>query len=129
MPADAFEDILGALYLSTHNMDLIRPWLDRALQKQSAKVRSDPARENYKDALQEWTQGKYKILPEYKVSEIKKPSTMEHRFVAEVWLRAPQSGSRRDRFLGKGWGRSKKAAEQAAAKEAFLSVSSKQRVD
>ncbi len=131
--ADAFEAILGALYLSTHNMDLIRPWLDRALQKQSAKVRSDPARENYKDALQEWTQGKYKILPEYKVKENKKPAAREHRFVAEVWLRGlaegetlpvPPSESRKDRFLGKGVGRSKKAAEQAAAKEAFLSVNS-----
>ena len=79
-------------------------------------MRSDPARENYKDALQEWTQGKYKILPEYKVSENSKPSTIKHRFVAEVWLR--------DRFLGKGLGRSKKAAEQAAAKEAFFAVNS-----
>ena len=133
--ADAFEAILGALYLSTHNMDLIRPWLDRALQQQSAKVRSDPARENYKDALQEWTQGKYKILPKYKVTETRKPSTKERIFVAEVWLRGlaegealgtPQSRSRRDRFLGKGLGRSKKAAEQAAAKDAFFSVISEQ---
>ena len=140
--ADAFEAILGALYLSTHNMDLIRPWLDQALQKQSAKVRSDPARENYKDALQEWTQGKYKILPEYKVSENKKPSNRENRFVAEVWLRGltedsklqaagtvsakKPRNSRSARFLGKGLGRSKKAAEQAAAKDAFFSVISEQ---
>lgn len=113
--ADAFEAVLGALYLSTHNMDLIRPWLDEALQQQSAKVRSDPARENYKDALQEWTQGKYKTLPEYKVSKNKKPSTRDENFIAEVWLG--------DRFLAKGMGRSKKAAEQAAAKQAFLAVS------
>lgn len=134
--ADAFEAILGALYLSTHNMDLIRPWLDQALQKQSAKVRSDPARENYKDALQEWTQGKYKILPEYKVWENNKSAPRGERFVAEVWLRAiaepnllttpptaivsqPKS-SGKDHFLGKGVGHSKKAAEQAAAKQAFL---------
>ena len=124
--ADAFEAMLGALYLSTHNMDLIRPWLDRELHKQSAKVRSDPARENYKDALQEWTQGKYKILPQYKVVETRKPSTGERIFFAEVWLPAPQSSSQKDHLLGKGSGRSKKAAEQAAAKEAFYSVNSKQ---
>ena len=112
--ADAFEAILGALYLSTHNMDLIRPWLDQALKQQSAKVRSDPARENYKDALQEWTQGKYKILPKYKVVETRKPRSRERIFCAEVWLN--------DRFLGQGMGRSKKAAEQAAAKRAFLAV-------
>ncbi|ELS01383.1 ribonuclease III [Xenococcus sp. PCC 7305] len=118
--ADAFEAILGALYLSTHNMDLIRPWLDEALQKQSAKVRSDPARGNYKDALQEWTQGKYKILPKYKVSENTKSATRDKRFVAEVWL--PKVGAQEASLLGKGVGRSKKSAEQAAAKAAFYSV-------
>ncbi len=120
--ADAFEAVLGALYLSTHNMDLIRPWLDRALTTRAAEVLNDPARFNYKDALQEWTQRKYKILPQYQVSENKqmesskssKSSQQENRFVAEVWLK--------ERYLGKGYGRSKKASEQAAAKDAFLAI-------
>ena len=51
--ADAFEAVLGALYLSTRNMDLVRPWLDEALKDQAEEVRNDPARYNYKDALQE----------------------------------------------------------------------------
>ena len=50
--ADAFEAVLGALYLSTNNMDLIRPWLDSALKLKAEQVRNDPARLNYKDALQ-----------------------------------------------------------------------------
>ena len=123
--ADAFEAVLGALYLSTHNMDLIRPWLDRALKTRAAEVLNDPARFNYKDALQEWTQRKHKILPEYRVKENQfKPSKTEatpdpssyqaHRFIAEVWLE--------NRCLGIGIGRSKKAAEQAAAKEALLAI-------
>ncbi len=120
--ADAFEAVLGALYLSTHNMDLIRPWLDRPLTTRAAEVLKDPARFNYKDALQEWTQRKYKILPQYQVSENKqlesskspKSSQPENRFVAEVWLK--------ERYLGKGYGRSKKASEQAAAKDAFLAI-------
>ncbi len=121
--ADAFEAVLGALYLSTHNMDLIRPWLDRILLVRSAEVFDDPARFNYKDALQEWTQRKYKILPEYRVRENKEfkaskaskdEDTLNHRFIAEVWLK--------ERFLGKGYGRSKKVSEQAAAQEAFFSV-------
>ena len=122
--ADAFEAVLGALYLSTHNMDLIRPWLDSALKLKAEQVRSDPARLNYKDALQEWTQRKYKILPEYKVVENEqfispsktqdKLSEQDNRFVAEVWLN--------DRCLGKGYGRSKKASQQAAAKSAFLAL-------
>ena len=123
--ADAFEAVLGALYLSTHNMDLIRPWLDQALKTKAVEVMNDPARFNYKDALQEWTQGKYKILPEYKVAENKQrdaslklagehSSWHEQRFVAEVWFQG--------NLLGKGYGRSKKASEQAAAKEAFLQI-------
>ena len=126
--ADAFEAVLGALYLSTHSMDLIRPWLDSTLKARATKVLNDPARFNYKDALQEWTQRKYKILPEYRVKENKefKPSkaskdenTLNHRFVAEVWLE--------DNFLGKGYGRSKKISEQAAAQEAFFTIRTKEK--
>lgn len=114
--ADAFEAVLGALYLSTHNMDLIRPWLDRALAAKALEVFNDPARFNYKDALQEWTQRKYKILPKYQVRknqefELSKP---ENRFIAEVWLQ--------ERYLGTGFGGSKKASEQAAAKNAFFAI-------
>lgn len=112
--ADAFEAVLGALYLSTRNMDLVRPWLDEALKDQAEEVRNDPARYNYKDALQEWTQGKHKILPIYQVTENTQKNNPETRFISEVWLR--------DRLLGKGLGRSKKRAEQAAAKNAFLSL-------
>lgn len=115
--ADAFEAVLGALYLSTYNMDLVRPWLDEALKRQAEEVRNDPARHNYKDALQEWTQGKHKILPTYKVRENPNFQTPEARFISEVWLR--------DRLLGKGLGGSKKRAEQAAAKEAFLALKDK----
>ncbi|MEN9869674.1 MAG: ribonuclease, partial [Cyanobacteriota bacterium] len=67
----------------------------------------------------------YKILPEYKVAENKqldsvlklasnKSSWHDQRFVAEVWFQG--------QLLGTGYGRSKKASEQAAAKEAFLAI-------
>ncbi|MDJ0508590.1 MAG: ribonuclease III [Crocosphaera sp.] len=112
--ADAFEALLGALYLSSHNMDLVRPWLDPLLIQKAAEIHSDPARQNYKDALQEWTQGEHKILPQYRVIEQDKNQGYEQRFFAEVWLK--------DRKLGAGYGRSKKMAEQAAAKDAFFSV-------
>lgn len=123
--ADAFEAVLGALYLSTHNMDLIRPWLDSALKSKAVEVMNDPARFNYKDALQEWTQAKSKTLPKYEVAENKQLKSLpklasqqsawhEQRFVAKVWFQ--------DNLLGQGYGRSKKAAEQAAAKSAFLQI-------
>ncbi|MBE9125912.1 MULTISPECIES: ribonuclease III [unclassified Coleofasciculus] len=112
--ADAFEAMLGALYLSTHTQELIRPWLDSHLLQLAAEIRQDPARQNYKDALQEWTQGHYKILPDYRLTETSSVHGDSQRFTAEVWLN--------DQRLGEGKGRSKKAAEQAAAKEAFMAV-------
>lgn len=112
--ADSFEAVLGALYLSTNTLELVRPWLDSHLQKLAAEIREDPARQNYKDALQEWTQAYYKILPEYRLTETGLVHGDANRFTAEVWLK--------DRRLGEGTGRSKKAAEQAAAKQAYLEI-------
>lgn len=109
--ADSFEAILGALYISSGNMHLVRPWLDPILENIAQEVFNDPARQNYKDAVQEWTQAEYKRLPEYRVQE-EPGHQKDSRFIAEVWVQ--------QKCLGKGTGQSKKAAEQAAAKEAFL---------
>lgn len=113
--ADAFEAVLGALYLSTHTLELVRPWLDPHFKQLAEEIRADPARLNYKAALQEWTQGKFKVLPEYRVQESSQPPDVLERFTAEVWLQG--------RKLGQGKGRSIKAAEQAAAQVAFLALS------
>lgn len=117
--ADAFEAVLGALYLSTHNLQLIRSWLDPHFQQLATEIRLDPARLNYKAALQEWTQAHFKVLPEYRVVEVTQPHRTQERFMAEVWLH--------EKMLGKGKGRSIKAAEQAAAKVAFLAISEQEK--
>jgi ribonuclease-3 len=113
--ADSFEAVLGSLYLSTNNLDLIRPWLDPHFQDLTKEIRLDPARLNYKAALQEWTQAQFKVLPEYRVVEINQPHRTHERFFAEVWLH--------EKMLGQGKGRSIKAAEQAAAKVAYSAIS------
>lgn len=113
--AESFEAVLGALYLSTHSLELVRPWLDPHLQELATEIRTDPARQNYKAALQEWTQAHYKSLPEYRVSESTQYSDLAYRFIAEVWLQGQR--------LGQGSGRSIKAAEQAAAQMAFRAIS------
>lgn len=109
--ADSLEAVLAALYLSTHTLALVRPWLDSHFHQLAEEIRTDPARQNYKAALQEWTQARYKALPEYRVRETGHGKGDPHRFTAEVFLQGKQ--------LGKGIGRSIKAAEQAAAREAF----------
>ncbi|NJP10499.1 MAG: ribonuclease III [Leptolyngbyaceae cyanobacterium RU_5_1] len=115
--AESFEAVLGALYLSAHTLDLIRPWLDPHFHQLVEEIRTDPARQNYKAALQEWSQALYKLLPEYRVRE-SEFAEFSHRFTAEVWLR--------DQCLGQGRGRSIKAAEQAAAQVAFLAIRQQQ---
>ncbi|MDX2243568.1 MAG: ribonuclease III [Leptolyngbyaceae cyanobacterium bins.302] len=115
--AESFEAVLGALYFSTHSFSLIRSWLDPHLHQLVGEILADPARQNYKAALQEWTQAHYKLLPEYRVQETQDANAANaaDRFQAEVWLQGE--------YLGQGSGRSIKAAEQAAAQAAFLLVS------
>jgi len=114
--ADVLESVLGALYLSTHTSELVRPWLDLHWQPIATAVLEDPALQNYKDALQEITQSRQKLLPTYQVSQPLILASEDERFTAEVFLQG--------HLLGVGKGRSKKAAEQEAAKVAFFKIRS-----
>ncbi|MEO1401111.1 MAG: ribonuclease III [Cyanobacteria bacterium J06635_1] len=109
--ADAFEAVLGALYLSTHTLSLIRPWLDAHFERLTQAIQQDPARQNYKAALQELTQAQHKQLPVYRTQEISQRHGDPERFYAEVWYQ--------DQCWGKGKGPSIKQAEQVAAQSAF----------
>ncbi|NJN38564.1 MAG: ribonuclease III [Acaryochloridaceae cyanobacterium CSU_3_4] len=112
--ADALEALVGALYFSTGDLSLVQPWLQPQLHKQAERVRTDPTYQNYKAALQEWTQAAYQQRPDYRVQENEPPdpASGEERFTAEVWLQG--------HLLGTGKGRSIKAAEKAAAQAAFI---------
>jgi ribonuclease III len=112
--AAAFEAILAALYLSTGSLSLIRPWLDPHFQRLSDDIRRDPTLQNYKGALQIWTQNYGHALPEYRMTEVGQAYGDKERFVAEVWFQ--------DKLWGQGKGQSKKSAEQAAAQVAFLAL-------
>ncbi|MGK7888499.1 MAG: ribonuclease III [Leptolyngbyaceae cyanobacterium] len=109
--AAAFEALLAALYLSTHDCSLIQCWFESHLQEFADNIRRDPTLQNYKGALQRLTQGRYHQLPEYRVTEVGTTYGDKERFHAEVWLQG--------RCWGQGKGQSKKAAEQAAAQIAF----------
>jgi ribonuclease-3 len=112
--ADAFEAVLGALFMSTRDLTLIHLWLDPLLQLKAAEIKEDPARQNYKDALQVWTQSEHHCLPTYEVTQNAQSQSEDDFFFARVWLQ--------DKLLGEGFGRSKKAAQQAAAKLAFEAI-------
>ncbi len=116
--AAALEAILAALYLSTHDLRLIRPWLDSHLQEWAETIRLDPAFQNYKGALQAWTQIHHQTLPEYRVTEVGQGHGDAERFAAEVWFQG--------KSWGQGKGQSKKAAEQAAAQVAYFRLQESQ---
>jgi ribonuclease-3 len=109
--ADLVEAILAALYLSRGNLTLVRPWLDPHLARLAEQLRQDPARQNYKAALQELTQAHHKALPDYRNTEVNPIHGDAHRFQSEVWFQG--------RCWGQGQGRSIKLAQQQAAEVAY----------
>jgi ribonuclease III len=115
--AAALEALLAALYLSTHDYSLIRSWLDLRLEQAARKLLAEPSLGNYKVALQELTQARWKLLPDYQI--VNRPSDRpeidsEELFTVEVWFR--------DRCWGQGQGKSIKSAQQAAAAEALKAL-------
>ena len=121
--ADAIEAILAVLYLSRGDLQLVRAWLDPHLVERAQQLVENPAVHNAKTALQEFTQKHYKTLPDYRTEEISTQHGDPERFRSKVWLG--------DRGLGSGVGASRKAAEQAAARQAYqaLWVASNRRSD
>lgn len=109
--ADAFEALVGALYLSWQGeewLPRLQAWLSPHLSDRAERVLQDFARHNAKTALQELTQGHWGALPEYRWVAGEACGTA---FEVEVWLC--------DRCWGRGAGTSKKAAEMAAAAVAY----------
>lgn len=113
--ADAFEALLGSFYLSwgRHTLPRLHPWLDPHLRQRVETWFRDPTRRNPKAALQELTQRLWRDLPEYRLV-----AAEEHppHFTMEVWGQG--------QCWGRGEGRSKKAAEMAAAAEAYKHLQS-----
>lgn len=108
--ADAVEALIGALFLDLgleqcrfYVLDLYQPILQ--------DLQEGVLRQDYKTLLQEFAQARYAITPEYRVIRESGPDH-DKIFESAVIL-----GSR---IAGRGEGRSKKEAEQAAAKEAWM---------
>jgi ribonuclease-3 len=108
--SDAFEAVVAALYLSLgmeETREFVLAQIGGALGELNAR--------DHKSRLQEYTQENYHATPTYRIVEQIGPPH-DRAFVAEVIL----SG----KVLGRGTGRSKKIAEQAAAEEALEGLTS-----
>lgn len=109
--ADALEAVVAVLYLETHTLALVRAWLDDSLLQLAIAVQQDPAKQNYKVALQELTQAHSKTLPQYRTAEQQPVDGDPQRYQSTVWFR--------ETCWGTGYGPTKKQAEQAAAAAAY----------
>jgi ribonuclease-3 len=106
--SDAFEAVLAAVYLA-RGIDAARDFVRRNLI-----AATDPLRErDHKSTLQELMQETRRSTPSYHIVETVGPAH-EREFIAEVRLDGEP--------IGRGRGRSKKLAEQAAALVALESV-------
>ena len=89
----------------------VHQWLTPHWQRRAEAVLSDPHRGNCKSALQEWSQGQGLGLPNYSCEEISERHGDPQRFRCRVTL-PPQ-------LTAEGWGRSRRDAEQQAARAAL----------
>jgi ribonuclease III len=109
--ADAFEAVIGAVYLD-RGVEATREFIERSFADLIRDHVSRGVVRDFKTNLQELAAKKGEGTPEYKITA----SGPDHakRFRARVFL----AGTMR----GRGEGRSKKEAEQAAAKEAVAQL-------
>ncbi len=107
--ANMFEAVLGAIFLD-QGLEKCKEFMTRNFLKGSLEIEFT----DYKSLLQEIVQKKYKILPEYKIVKETGPDH-EKKFDAVVKVKD---------ITAFGEGRTKKEAEQNAAKKALEKISS-----
>jgi ribonuclease III len=112
--ADAFEASVGALWLD-QGLEACYCWLEKLLLSRDGDVLGDDRFQNYKSKLLEYSQSVSTETPVYTVLEEVGPDHLK-----EYKIRVDVVGG----VTGVGVGRSKKKAEQLAAKEAVFILKS-----
>jgi len=103
----ALEAVIGAIYLDG-GLESATAFIEDRLLDDMDEILEHRDHINYKSILQEWTQAKYRTYPIYRVRNTAGP---EHD---KIFLVEVKVGGK---IAGKGRGKSKKDAEQMAAKE------------
>lgn len=110
--ADAFESVLGAIYLD-QGFETARAFIHEHLLTDADDIAADKRHTNYKSHLQEYVQSTYRTHPVYRIRSEYGPDHSKY-FMVEVMVGR--------RLLGEGRGHNKKEAEQAAARDAIERV-------
>lgn len=105
----ALEALIGAIYVDG-GMEKARSFVEGMLLDNIDEFLEHRDHINYKSIIQEWSQSKYRSYPRYAVRSTTGP---EHD---KIFLVEVKVGGK---IVGKGRGKSKKDAEQMAAKEAL----------
>ncbi len=109
--SDAFEGVLGAVYLDG-GLEPASKLVATVLLARKEEFLADESHRNHKSILQELVQSMYKVPPRYRIGATHGPDHSKD-FEVEVLVQG--------RILGSGSGRSKKDAEQDAARDALES--------
>jgi ribonuclease-3 len=109
---DAFEAVMGALYLDS-GLAVAEAFVEPLIGPVAEATLAAEADLDAKSRLQEWSQAELGVTPHYRIVAERGPDHAK-TFVAEVLLDK--------QVAGRGSGRSKQAAEQAAARAAWESV-------
>ncbi|NLK67092.1 MAG: ribonuclease III [Campylobacteraceae bacterium] len=107
--ADAFEALMGAIFIES-GLDKVSEIAVNLLEKEYKNISLDTLAKDYKTTLQEITQGTIGITPEYRLISSKGPDHKKE-FKMGVYLGEKEYGT--------AIGKSKKDAEQKAAKKAI----------
>jgi len=107
--ADAFESVIGAVYLDG-GLETVINFIHSKLLVRTGKIISEEQNRNFKSMLLEYSQSKNLGLPHYNVRNEEGPDH-EKLFTIEVKVN--------NEVLGSGKGNSKKKAEQISAKNAL----------
>ncbi len=107
--SNAFEAVMGAIYLES-GLEKVRKLVLELLEKVYPKIDMDSLFKDYKTTLQELTQARFGVTPTYKLLHSSGP---DHKKEFEVAV------TLHDKTIATAKGRSKKAAQQEAAKKAL----------
>jgi ribonuclease-3 len=106
---DAFEAVVGALYLDG-GLEAVAAFVEPLVSPAAKETLASNADQDAKSRLQEWSQAELGVTPRYRIASEQGPDHAK-TFVADVLLHR--------KVAGRGSGRSKQAAEQAAAQDAW----------
>ena len=116
LSADALEAVIGAIYLD-RGFQIACAFVTDMIVDPVSDGATGHATVDYKSRLQEICQARYKVHPEYRIVKRVGP---EHRKIFHVEVRI------KGETYGFGSGRSRKEAEQVAAGQAILNLSSEE---